>query len=287
MERGVTKHQWEQLLAAKSLIKRRRDVYLAQWAPDSLSRYCQKVAVELTNRVNHVACSISAVALLNLPHPYTTGWSRESVYIAGPRSRTASIRRNPGWDLIETPWGWSTDLLSTAAVVAADLPLPHALIVTDAVARRIANSEDRFYLASDECLSSVRRRLTETADLPAMRLANPAAESPAESFYRGNMIEYGFREPRCGVPRQGATGAQFFVDLLLDEFAIEVDGRVKYDDIDVLIAEKQREDDLRRMGLDFLRPWAEDVFDQPIKEMEKLRSSYPQAYPHLGITTVV
>lgn len=156
-------------------------------------------------------------------------------------------------------------------MIAAELPLPQALIVTDAAARRLADTEDRFELASEECRLRVRSHLTRHRALPALLLANPAAESPAESFYRGQMLEHGFPEPACGVPMQGASGEQYFIDLLLDRLAIEVDGEEKYDSRASLVAEKRREDDLRAVGLSFLRPWAKDVFSDPLGEMRRLR----------------
>jgi hypothetical protein len=161
-------------------------------------------------------------------------------------------------------------LIDTAATIAAELPLPQALMVTDAVARRLAGTQDRFVLASERCRTEVRRLLTRNHDLPALRLANPAAESPAESFYRGHMLLDGYDDPPCGVPRRGASGKQYFIDILLERLAIEIDGLVKYTDLDALRDEKTREDDLRAAGHDFLRVWADELFADPAQQMRNL-----------------
>jgi len=89
---------------------------------------------------------------------------------------------------------------------------------------------------------------------------------------------------------RGASGNLYFLDLMLPGLAVEVDGRAKYLDLGVLTAEKRREDDLRTTGLDFLRSWVEDLYEDPVSQMAELTRkvrTYPQAYPHLRITTAV
>lgn len=178
---------------------------------------------------------------------------------------------------IETPWGLAQHPAEAALEVAATLPLPQALMVTDHAARVLASTTDRFELASADCRQRVREALCAVSDVPAAQLADPAAESPAESFCRGHMILRGFDEPRCGVPRRGHSGAQYFIDILLGELAVEVDGLGKYrksNGIDVLLDEKRREDDLRAKGLDFHRVLVEDLYARPDREMDRLQQRY-------------
>jgi hypothetical protein len=281
LDAGVTKREWERAVA--DLHKIRRGVYLRELAAGDCLRHAQLTAAAMKGRTNHLACSGSAAALLGLPNPFFTWWSRVPVTVAGPKS-TGEVRRAlAAWDPVATVWGLSTGLIDTAVTLAAELPLPAALMVTDAVARRLAGTKDRFELASHECRSEVRRRLTESSDLPALRLANPAAESPAESFYRGHMLEQGFVEPACGVPLLGASGRQYFADMVAAGVLIEVDGKEKYEDLDVLIAEKRREDDLRMLHPAFLRSWVEDLYADPAGEMRRLGLTYPQVFPDLGM----
>jgi len=292
LQAGLTAKQWQQVVKSGRLCRVRQGVYLCERATDDRMKHAQDVASALKWRTNHVACSSSAVALLGLPNPYFSWWSKVPVVIAGPRSDLVHrIRRRQDWDVVPTRWGLCTDLVATAETVAMELPSRQALMVTDQVARHLAGTQDRHVLASEGCRVEVRRRLTYRHDLQALSLANPAADSPAESFYRGLMIEHGFPEPAVGVPTRGASGQQYYIDMLIGRLAIEVDGREKYRDLSVLIDEKGREDDLRLTGMEFLRSWVDDIYAKPGAEMTKLASklngTYPQAYPHLRITTAV
>lgn len=300
MDAGLSKHQWELAIKGAHLYKVRAGVYLAALGADPRVRHCQMAAAAMKGRSNYMACSRSALAILGLPNPYFKSWSQVPVTVAAPRSDLgANIRRSPGWAPIDTAWGPCTSGIDTAVTIASEMPLPQALMVIDAVARLMAGvtpgspvtNARRIELASEACRTEIRRRLTRYSDLPALALANPAAEAPSESFYRGHMLLQGHADPACGVPVRGASGSLYFVDLMVPGLAIEVDGKAKYLDVADLIAEKRREDDLRMNGLDFIRSWVEDLYANPATQMaelaRKLLGTYPQAYPHLRITTAV
>jgi hypothetical protein len=249
MSAGLTKRQWSR--AKQCLVRMSRGVYLVRWGPDSRTRHAQRAAAALAGKTRHFACSGSAACILGLPNPYFRSWDDVPVSIAGPQTRsTRGIRRRVG-TVACTPWGPCSDLIDTAVAMSEELPLPQALMITDAAARRLAGTDNRFTLASKECREEVRDRLTRTAELDALRLADPAADSPPESFYRGHMLLAGFPYPRVGAPYRGTSGSQYFIDMLLGRLAIEIDGWVKYTDAHVLRREKTREDDLRP-ALDFL-----------------------------------
>lgn len=280
LDKGLSKREWELLLAEERLHKVRAGVYLVELSGDARVKHCQLTAAAMKSRTNHFACSGSALAILELPNPYFTSWSKVPVTIAGPRSDLkAGIRQNPGWAPIDTDWGPCTDLIDTATALAEELELPQALMVTDAVARLLAGVKPgeqltnarRTELASEACRTEVRRRLTRYSDSQALALANPAAEAPSESFYRGHMILSGHEDPLCGVPVRGATGDLYFIDILLAGLAIEVDGEDKYTNRSTVVDEKLREDDLRATGLEFLRPWVKDLYADPDKEMRRLK----------------
>ena len=300
MDAGLSRYQWELALSQALLHKVRAGVYLAVLDADPRVRHCQMAAAAMKARSNYMACSGSALAILGLPNPYFRSWSQVPVTMAAPKSDLrANIRRSPGWAPIDTAWGPCTSGIDTAATIAAELPLPQALMVTDAIARLMAGvtpgqqmtNAQRIEVASEACRTEIRRRLTKYSDLPALALANPAAEAPSESFFRGHMVLQGYDDPACGVPMRGASGNLYFLDLMLPGLAIEVDGKAKYLDLGVLTEEKRREDDLRLTGLDFLRSWVEDLYEDPARQMaqltQKILGTYPQAYPHLRITTAV
>ncbi len=271
LDLGITLRQWRRL--RPRLIVIRRGVYVAQRGNTDRIRHSQSVAATLLTRTNHFAVSHSAVCVLGLPNPYFGRWDDMPVHLGGRQTRRGRNVRQSSAVPILTSWGPVTDLIDTAVTIAAELPLPQALMVTDDVARKLAGTTDRFELASERCRTEVRRRLTHTCDLPALRLADPAAESPAESFYRGHMLLRGLPEPRCGVPVRGRTGSQYFIDILLQTLAIEVDGRIKYQGpsgVQALIDEKRREDDLRATGLEFHRPFVEELYAEPAHEMDRL-----------------
>jgi hypothetical protein len=265
---GVTPWQWH--LVKPTLVRLERGVYLLRWASDARTRHCQRVAGALLSKTDHFAIGMSAVALLGLPDPPHHKWDLQPVQIAAKRARgkrgIAASTATP----IPTPWGLCTDLVDTAIHIAATTELPEALMVTDAVARQIAGTQNRDILASQACRTEVRRRLTETADHPALRLANPAAEAASESFYRGHMLLSGYDDPPCGVPTAGWSGKPYFIDILVDGLAIEVDGDGKYKDPQDLLDEKEREDDLRLTGLDFLRPRVKALYADPQARMNEL-----------------
>ena len=265
---GLSARRWRTL--APQLVRLGHGVYCLRWHPRDWGRYAQRISAALITRTDHLAVGISAACLLGLPNPTFTSWARLPVTIGGRQTRSARAISRCLAAPIPTSWGPSTDLIDTAVTVAAELPLPQALIVTDAVARRLAGSTDRFELASRHCRDEVRRRLRLPAEAPALALADPAAESPAESFFRGHMILGGFPEPRCGVPLLGASGRQYFADMVLDGLIIEVDGALKYRAVEDLLTEKRREDDLRAAGHGFHRVLATDLFEDPAAEMSRL-----------------
>lgn len=275
---GVTEWQWRMAVNRKLVHRLGFGVYCAVIADDDRLRLCQVTAAAMLRRTDHFAVGSSALAIHDLPNPYFRRWTRLPVQLGGPKTRAPLNIHASKVVPIPSSWGAVTDLIHTAEAIATELPLPQALMVTDAVARRIADTDNRFMLASERCRTEVRRQLTQNLDLPALRLANPAAESPAESFYRGHMLITGHPEPSCGVPATGATEDQYFIDLLLEGLAIEVDGLVKYvqGDPRILIAEKKREDDLRAVGYEFHRPFVEDIYADPGLEMVRLQAKRDQ-----------
>ncbi|MCB0897805.1 MAG: hypothetical protein H6528_07035 [Actinobacteria bacterium] len=268
LAQDITYRQWVRVRA--QLVRMRRGVYVTALGDDDRTRQSQRIAAELITRTDHFAMGTSAACLLGLPNPGFTPWDRIDVTIGGKRTRSARGVQRAVHAPIGTDWGPCTDLVDTAVTVAAELPLPQALMVTDAVARRLAGTKDRFVLASEKCRTDVRRRLTHAAGAQALELADPAAESPAESFYRGHMVQAGLPEPRCGVALRGASGKQYFADLLLDGLIIEIDGALKYRTVDDLREEKRREDDLRAMGHPFHRVPVDDLYADPAAEMSRL-----------------
>ncbi|WP_235900540.1 hypothetical protein [Lolliginicoccus suaedae] len=138
-----------------------------------------------------------------------------------------------------------------AATVALDAPLPTALMVADAAARRGADlTESASHLAGWK--GAVRARWVAAH-------ASPAAESPLESLGRFAGIQAGLpgMVPNAWV---GPGHPQFRVDGLWPHHwaAVEADGAVKYNDRpdanSIVMRQAEREWILRNQcGLDLLR----------------------------------
>lgn len=95
----------------------------------------------------------------------------------------------------------------------------------------------------------------------ALALAGPGTESAAESLARAVMALAGLPTPETQVDIHDGDG-RFIgrVDFLFRELRVivEVDGRKKYDDPEVLWSEKRREDRLREAGYHVVRlTWAD------------------------------
>ena len=267
---GLTTWQWQQLVEQRQIEQLRRGVYVTRLADDDRGRYQQKVGAGLMNRTNHVAFGDSAFAIHELPNPWFMPWERRPLLIGAKKARRdRGVSKLPGIAPLHSDWGPVTDLTTTAAWATSELPLPQALMVIDVIAQRLADTRDRFVLSSEHCRNDVRLRLTHEIDLPGLRCADPAADSPAESYFRGHLIEADVTGLQCGVPIRGATGDQYFADLLHGRLIVEVDGRGKYRTVQDLIDEKFREDSLREAGYGFLRVWVEDLYADPDREVQR------------------
>lgn len=183
-----------------------------------------------------------------------------------------------------------TDSARTAIDLAAELPLPQALMLTDAAARRAALShshtaslrgalDDSVLERAREplrkaCLSRVHQRL---AVQRAISLADQRRESPAESCSFGHIIDEGLPSPEC----QHALGIRLGVvypDFWWEQFGVagECDGRSKYGHDEAattaLMAESDRQHGLVEQGIDVVRWRATDIFHRPELVMAKLRT---------------
>lgn len=271
---GITDREFRGIKPELTLL--RRGVYVTRLADDGRTRHSQKVAGELLTKKGYFATGMSAVAMLGLPDPPFHRWDEQPVLLGAAKTRAdRGVILNRSVPVL-TPWGACTDAVTTAIDIASTEPLPEALMVTDAVARQLADTDNRLELASEDCRERVRRLLTEDHSHPALALANPAAEAPSESFYRGHMILEGYADPACGVPRIDAEGRQRYIDIQLENLAIEIDGDEKLQRQQDLVDEKEREDDLRLTGLHFLRARVIDIYANPGACMAKLARKVQQ-----------
>lgn len=199
----------------------------------------------------------SAAAVHDLPWP---GEWPERVTVLDPsrdRSQTLpNVRKYPGrgrWSaVVPTPWGSTTDLLTTALDIGLTQPLSVSLPVADVC---LARGVVRDHLTRAlEGHNAVRGR-SRAAEMIA--LADARSESPGESRCRLALHEIGAPVPELQHVFDDAAGVIARVDFWFPEHgvALEFDGAVKYLDRTlrsgrtasrVVLDEKRREDRLRR-----------------------------------------
>ncbi|MCS6522347.1 hypothetical protein HUN58_04585 [Curtobacterium sp. Csp1] len=137
-----------------------------------------------------------------------------------------------------------TSLLRTVTDIAHTVPLRHGVVVLDHVLHTGHMDRPALQRAFDQRAGRRGNRVARSA----LDLADAASESPGESSSRVTMRD--LRVPPPILQQEFATDAgRFRVDFWWPDVGVvgEFDGRVKYDDRDVLWAEKRREDALRRL----------------------------------------
>lgn len=163
------------------------------------------------------------------------------------------------------------DLPSALCEYVRRASLGEALVVLDAVAAGRTGGavshapEELVRMAAGQPSARARARHEALA-----RLASPLAASVGESLSRAGMIRGGFQVPELQHEFRLPDGTRYFVDFYWPEAGIvgEFDGAQKYlrsrdisgkDPSVVVWEEKQREDALRRLGLDVLRLTWRDI----------------------------
>lgn len=272
----VSQRRLSLAVASGDLMRERRGVYrLAGPEPDTRQAHLDMLDDLLARHPEAALAGASAAANWDLPCPDPWGdWRTLPPTLCAPR-RIRSVR----WlderhrTVAAVADRRTTDLVTTAVDVSRQLPAAQALIVLDAIARRLAKTSDRRLLTSRTVRERVRTALlAPLAQQPqrphrrriarTMAWADPAADSPPESYLRGHILLADLPPPSVNHPITGASGRQYWVDLYWPETgrAIEIDGKVKYGEQDALYREKVRHDDLRAAGVDPLRWTAQEVF---------------------------
>lgn len=176
--------------------------------------------------------------------------------------------------------------VTTPARTAVDLArmttLPEALICMDAVLRcfideaRESGLPLRMAVHNPALICAARARVAEVLEdmhgwpgtrtaREALKLADPAAESPLESESRGVLIERDVPRPVCGFPIEGADGRIYWADMAWREGRVigECDGLVKYADPRVLYEEKRRQEAIENAGSRVIRWTRSEVVRSP------------------------
>jgi very-short-patch-repair endonuclease len=290
---GVTERMVRTRLASGDLVQVRRGVYVraGAWPPDAKGRHIVSTRAELTLHSTAVASHESAALILGLPTPGFRRWedrpvsvtlpaignsasSAAAVHHTGPLPRSQVQRDKEGYP-VTTP-------ARTAVDLAADLPLPEALVLLDSAARLICasmvNEIRRRDYANPQLVRVAVSLLQEAATTvrasrlrPAIGLVNPCRESMAESLSAGHLHLSGLPAPVFQAAIRTPIGT-VYPDFLWEDLKLigECDGALKYDNANAYVLEKEREQRLRDLGYRFVRWLAKEIMLEPAVVIDRI-----------------
>jgi very-short-patch-repair endonuclease len=233
----------------------------------------------------------SAALILGLPTPGFGRWEDQPVSVRLPLTGNSTssatvihhtgplpagqVQRDKEGYLVTTP-------ARTAVDLAADLPLPEALVLLDSATRLICASlvngirrrdyaKTQLVRAAVELLEQAAVTVRATRLRPALTLVNPSRESVAESLSAGHMQLTGLPAPRFPAEIHTPMG-KVYPDFLWEDLKLigECDGAVKYNDASGYMLEKEREQVLRDLGYRFVRWLAKEIMLRPTVVMERI-----------------
>lgn len=277
---GVTPAALKWAMSQGSIERVSRGVYRVSGS----SGYLDRVRAAALRHPDAVASHGSAAALHGLACPWPGGWRQVELTGQWSRRFTGSLVHRHALaeaEIVVVDGIRCTSPARTVLDVAAAIPLHAALVVADSFCR--LPNPTRMKALDPEFREELRQSLRDTATRLRYRrgiasarlvceLAEPAAESPAESWARGLVIEGRFPVPAVGIPVVGADGRTYFADLCWQEQRLiaEIDGAGKYNGREDLLREKNREDELRAAAWDFTRWPARDLWRDPAMVARKL-----------------
>ena len=273
---GVTGHELERGLRDGTLVRLRRGVLVvgdAYAALDDRGRHAWRAGAHLAALKPPAAASHGTAALLfGLPVLWPVHRVEVTSPVATPSARADIVLRKgplPEHHRGSVDGIAVTTIARTVVDCARTRPLGQAMVVADAALHR--------GLLTREQLAALVRGTAGWPGAPrARRVAGAAqpAESPGETLLRLDLAALGVLDVQVQAVLAGHSGRCYRVDLLIVRLGViaEFDGAVKYGGLDgrpgtdALLAEKDREDDLRLAGWGVLRArWAE------LGNLERLR----------------
>lgn len=278
---GLTRSALLHQVRHQRLVHLHRGVYQVP-APPNLRNRMQLAALV---HPDAVFSHDSAAYLHGLWCPSLDGWSRVTMTAAfrGGRSKLATftMRTLDPKDITTLHGLRCTTPARTALDIAATCGLPGGLVMVDSYGRlqqpsRRTTLQYEYRHQIQQELHQVAQRMTNLRGIAnarrAIRLTNPAAESPPESYARGLIITAGLPEPQVGLPIE-ADGRTYYADLSWPDqrLIVEIDGALKYQTQQDLLAEKRREDNLRSANLRVIRVLASSLWTDPHKFIARLR----------------
>lgn len=285
---GVSAEMINTQLRTGNLRRVRRGVFLAAgaWPADPAAQHLVLAHAEQVVAPDAVISRQSAAVVWGLPAPGFTPWHELPASVSLPTGTGYRARSNgtdhhveqlPVDQLVRDPEGYTvTGLARTTVDLAADRPLPEALVLLDAAARLLCGSfvtsprrsdfaNPRLIEAARGQLADMARYRRRTGLIAAVGLADPRRESPAESLSAGHFHLAGLPEPSYQVPLRTPSGT-LYPDCLWPEHRLigECDGAVKYaEGSGAYVREKEREQVLRDLGYRMVRWLGKEIMARP------------------------
>ncbi len=294
--------------AAGELVRVRRGVYVATSAWKAMPRWerdrLRIIAALEAGDGSRVLIQQSAAVIWGIP---VIGPQPEILLLApdGSHGRRRGDVRWATRKLLEPLAGHAgvrlTARTQTVIDMAVYLPFQQAVPAMDHVLR--PDPTRGFPPLTKEQLQSVAERLPDRAKqrraLRVIEFADARSESPGESFSRAVLHEHGFAAPELQQEFRSPSGELLGrTDFYWREQRLvgEFDGAVKYGrgttppDVrslpawEILTREKRREDDIREMGVGFVR-WSWPDITRPAHDSGSLvqrlvRAGVPRNRPH-------
>ena len=230
-------------------------------------------AEQAVRRRDEVATGLTAAALHGLPF---LGRLPARARLSLPREDGERPRedRPRSWlpdDQVTVVDGATVSTIARTVVdVARTRPFAFAVVTADAALARGCEPAEM-----QEVLAQCRRFPGTRSAQRVLAFADARSESPLESLGRARFDEEDLPVPELQV-QLGTPDREIRVDHLFREQRTvgEADGLMKYDDIAVLRAEKQREDALRDRGFEVVRYVWEDALRRPTLMAAQFRRAF-------------
>ncbi|MDO5729526.1 MAG: hypothetical protein Q4P71_07890 [Actinomycetaceae bacterium] len=161
------------------------------------------------------------------------------------------------------------------AIVNADAAFAHFCRASNFQRERTINWFRQMIKQIKQIVESGKIRHCRRRILRRLRYVSPLSQSPAETLLRIAMIRAGLPNPVEQFPFHAGRSTGF-VDFAWPDFGIgfEMDGKLKYTSPDVLVAERVREQDARRILPQFFRWMWDDLSDRQLTK--RLRKLFPR-----------
>ena len=260
---GITPRSLAHRCSTGELIRLRRGVYAPADSQDPVDLVR---AALLTSSVGGVVGFEAAAALHRIPLPHSKGMRRIDLYAPegtppGGGRPAMEVRMHyvelPPAQVTTIDGIAVTTLARTAIDVSRGQPLERAVVALDYV-----RSQGVRLRALWDARHAVHGQRGVAVLDQALRECSPKSESPMESISRLQFVRGGLPRPVLQREIPGVSGKWYRVDFCWVQAQVigEADGALKYTERGALVAEKQREDDLRAAGWKVVRwTWGELV----------------------------